>query len=99
MKHLLTVLLVGDSSNILPKYSEVVEEPTTIEGRGDADSDEWQVTSGTSSSPHDVAGDLGVGSTRDRRRDPYDDDFYDDELYDEPLQSPDESQGRGWRAT
>lgn len=81
-------LVTGDSSNILPKYSEVpgapkVESPVEEEG----DSDEWQVTSGTSSSPHDVAGDLG---SRDRRRDPYDDGFSDDdhEFYDEPLRSP-----------
>ena len=54
-------------------------------------------------SPHDVAGDLGMG-TRDRRRDPYDDDSYDeDDLYDEPLNSPtvgkeyDSQHGRGWR--
>ena len=102
LRHLLIItnvilgLVHGDSSNVLPKYSEVAEEPTPID-RGDASSDEWQVTSGTSSSPHDVAGDLGMGSSRDRRRDPYDDDFYDDDLYDEPLQSPDAYEGRSWR--
>lgn len=79
-------LVHGDSAN-LPKYSEVIEQSPTREG--DRDSDEWQVTSGTSSSPHDInAGDLGM-SARDRRRDPYDDDFYDEhDLYDEPLDGP-----------
>lgn len=74
-------LVQGDSST-LPKYTEVVnEEPA----EADAESDEWQVTSGTSSSPHDVEIDLG----RQRRtRDPYNDDYDDDGLYDEPLHSP-----------
>jgi hypothetical protein len=90
-------LVHGDSSN-LPKYSEVVEdEPADLR-----DSDEWQVTSGTSSSPHDVTGDLGMGSRDRGRRDPYDDDFYDDdEFYDEPLEGPegkdDPHDNRGWR--
>lgn len=70
-------LVTGDSSKTLPKYDEVpeYEEP-------EGDSDEWQVTSGTSSSPEQVgaSGDLG----KQRRRDPYDD----DDLYDEPLRSP-----------
>ena len=91
-------LVHGDSST-LPKYSEVVEEEP-----GDLrDSDEWQVTSGTSSSPHDVAGDLGM-SSRDRRRDPYDDDdlYDDDEFYEEPLEGPEGKEydphgSRGWR--
>ena len=64
-----------------------MDEPRDHEG--DRDSDEWQVPSGTSSSPHEItAGDLGM-SSRDRRRDPYDDDFYDDDdLYDEPMEGP-----------
>ena len=72
-------LVHGDSSKVLPKYTELIEEPEQ-----EGDSDEWQVTSGTSSSPEQLgaSGDLG----RQRRRDAYDDD--DDELYDEPLQSP-----------
>jgi magnesium transporter len=89
-------LVHGDSSNKLPKYAEVVsEEPSAEQER---DSDEWQVTSGTESSPHDVEMDLG----RQRRaRDPYDD-YYDDsdELYDEPIRSPTkdyEYHGRGGR--
>lgn len=74
--------LVQADSTKLPKYTEVVsEEPA----EADPDSDEWQVTSGTSSSPHDVEVDLG----RQRRtRDPYNDDYDDDGLYDEPLHSP-----------
>jgi hypothetical protein len=78
-------LVHGDSANKLPRYTEVVSEEPEMQRE---DSDEWQVTSGTSSSPHDVEADLG----RQRRtRDPYDD-YYDDEdeLYDEPLDSPTE---------
>lgn len=63
-------LVHGDSSKTLPKYSELEmgEEPEQ-----ERDSDEWQVTSGTSnSSPQDLgaSGDLA----RQRRRDPYDGD-------------------------
>ncbi|KAK5169105.1 uncharacterized protein LTR77_006414 [Saxophila tyrrhenica] len=78
-------LVHGDSSNPLPKYAEVVSEEPREEER---DSDEWQVTSGTSSIPHDVEVDLG---RQRRNRDPHDDyydDDDDDELYDEPLSPP-----------
>jgi magnesium transporter len=82
-------LVQGDSSiQTLPRYTE---EPEEEERRS---SEEWQVTSGNSSSPEvlGAGGDLG----RQRRRDPYDD--VSDELYDEPLQSPisrDDPSGRG----
>ncbi len=88
-------LVHGDSTNKLPKYAEAVSEEPAAEA--EHDSDEWQVTSGTSSSsPHDVEADLG----RQRRtRDPYD--YYDDdddELHDEPLSPPPEQRqpGSGW---
>lgn len=68
-------LVHGDSSKNLPKYEE---------GGGGRSSDEWQVTSGTASSPEEITGDLGQGARG--RRDPYDE--YDDDLYDEPLRSP-----------
>lgn len=76
-------LVHGDSSKKLPKYSELPEDDP--EGH---DSDEWQVTSGTSSSPEQIG--MGVAASdvgRRRTRDTYADDD-DDELYDEPLQSP-----------
>lgn len=77
-------LVHGDSSKKLPKYDEV---PEYDEHGGRRSSDEWQVTSGTASSPEEIlgaSGDLGQGGRG--RRDPYDD--YDDDLYDEPLRSP-----------
>ncbi|KAK0278459.1 hypothetical protein LTR35_009198 [Friedmanniomyces endolithicus] len=86
-------LVQGDSSNTtLPRYTEVQDE----EARHS--SDEWQVTSGNSSSPEvlGAGGDLG----RQRRRDPYESDEGGHELYDEPLRSPvsrEDSGGRGGR--
>ena len=90
-------LVHGDSNKALPKYTELVEEPD----EQDRESDEWQVTSGTSSSPEQLtlgtSGDLG---NQRRKRDPFDDDS--DDLYDEPLRSPNtpkdfEGQGGGSR--
>ncbi|KAK4948253.1 hypothetical protein LTR10_012787 [Elasticomyces elasticus] len=89
-------LVQGDSSNTtLPRYTEVPEEEQR------RSSEEWQVTSGNSSSPEmlGAGGDLG----RQRTRDPYDSDGEGRELYDEPLRSPvsrDEpsGSGRGGRA-
>ena len=77
-------LVLGDSSR----------SPAPFDERGEAESDEWQVTSGTSSSPEQVGastGDLG----RQRTRDPYmyDDNEDDDDFYDEPLQSPTREDG------
>ena len=83
-------LVHGDSSKNMSRYSEVPE------GR---ESDEWQVTSGASSSPEmlGASGDLGQGNTTSSRgkRDPYDDGDYDDDdrLYDMPLRNPRDSQG------
>ncbi|KAK1020362.1 hypothetical protein LTR33_019025, partial [Friedmanniomyces endolithicus] len=74
-------LVQGDSSNTtLPRYTEVQDEEERHS------SDEWQVTSGNSSSPEvlGAGGDLG----RQRRRDPYESDEGGHELYDEPLRSP-----------
>ncbi|KXS98994.1 hypothetical protein AC578_6165 [Pseudocercospora eumusae] len=68
-------LVHGDSHKVLPTYAEERESP-------ERDSDEWQVTSGTSSSPEQIGvstGDLGAPGRRRR-----DDDDYDDDLYDEP---------------
>lgn len=63
-------LVHGESRNQLPKFEEEAER----------DSDEWQVTSGASSSPEVIGrsetGDLGAGR---RRRDDYDDDNDDDD--------------------
>lgn len=67
-------LVHGDSSKDVGRYSQVPE------GR---ESDEWQVTSGASSSPDMLggSGDLGHGYSANRgRRDPFDD--YDDDEYD-----------------
>lgn len=84
-------LVHGDSSNnMTSKYSEVPE------GR---ESDEWQVTSGASSSSPEMlggSGDLGHANTTSRgKRDPYDDEEYDDDekLYDMPLRDPRDSYG------
>jgi len=84
-------LVHGDSSKNMSRYSEVPE------GR---ESDEWQVTSGASSSSPEMlgaSGDLGqVHSSSSRgKRDPYDDGDYDDDdgLYDMPLRNPRDSQG------
>ena len=41
-------LVHGESANILPGYSQVTQEPARIPEE-ERDSDEWQVTSGTSS--------------------------------------------------
>lgn len=85
-------LVHGDSSNNMSRYSEVPE------GR---ESDEWQVTSGASSSSPEMlgaSGDLGHGNTMSRgKRDPYDDDEYDDDdkLYDMPLRDPRDGYGGG----
>jgi hypothetical protein len=89
-------LVHGDSSKNMSRYSEVPE------GR---ESDEWQVTSGASSSSPEMlgaSGDLGQGNTTTStrgKRDPYDDGGYDDDddrLYDMPLRNPRDSQvGRG----
>jgi hypothetical protein len=68
-------LVHGDSRKPLPKFQEEEERD-----------DEWQMTSGRSSSPEQIAypgGDLG----RQRTRDPYDD-ADDHELYDAPLRDP-----------
>nr|POE93369.1 magnesium transporter nipa3 [Quercus suber] len=81
-------LVHGDTSKAnLPAYNEAEEDAAGH------DSDEWQVTSGTSSSPEmlGVSGDLG----KQRRRDPYDDSNDDRDLYDEPLQTPDGTGGGG----
>ncbi|OQN99213.1 hypothetical protein B0A48_15062 [Cryoendolithus antarcticus] len=78
-------LVTGDSHKQVPKHDEAAED-----GNG---SDEWQVTSGTTSSPEVV----GSGSESDgkrRRRDTYDDED-DDEFYDQPLRSPETYQGGG----
>jgi hypothetical protein len=86
-------LVHGDSSKNMSRYSEVPE------GR---ESDEWQVTSGASSSSPEMlgaSGDLGQGNmntTSSRgKRDPYDDGYDDDDdrLYDMPLRNPRDSQG------
>lgn len=84
-------LVHGDSSKNMSRYSEVPE------GR---ESDEWQVTSGASSSSPEMlgaSGDLGQGNSTSSRgkRDPYDDGDYDDDdrLYDMPLRNPRDSQG------
>ena len=85
-------LVHGDSSKNMSRYSEVPE------GR---ESDEWQVTSGASSSSPEMlgaSGDLGQqGNTSSRwKRDPYDDGGYDDDddrLYDMPMRNPRDSQG------
>lgn len=71
-------LVHGDSSKKLPKYDDLPEYDRRS-------SDEWQVTSGTASSPEEIGGDLGQSGRG--RRDPYDD-YDDDNLYDEPLRSP-----------
>ncbi|KAF2770415.1 DUF803-domain-containing protein [Teratosphaeria nubilosa] len=80
-------LVAGDGSrSTLPKYTELEDE-----GEGRRSSDEWQVTSGQSSSPEMLGGDLG----RQRTRDPYGD--FEEGLSDEPLRSPitrDEQSGR-----
>lgn len=71
-------LVHGDSHVVLPTYPEERESP-------ERDSDEWQVTSGTSSSPEQIGmstGDLGAPGRRRR-----DDDDYDDDLYDAPIHS------------
>ena len=84
-------LVHGDSERTLPRYDEVPEERES--GDGGRSSDDWQVTSGTSSSPEQLglSGDLGGAR---RGRDPYGgerfDDDDDDVMYDEPLQSPPE---------
>lgn len=83
-------LVHGDSSNNMSRYSEVPE------GR---ESDEWQVTSGASSSSPEMlgaSGDLGNSNTSSRgKRDPYNDEDYDDDdkMYDMPLRDPRESYG------
>jgi hypothetical protein len=83
-------LVHGDSSNNMSRYSEVPE------GR---DSDEWQVTSGASSSSPEMlgaSGDLGNSNASSRgKRDPYNDEEYDDDdkMYDMPLRDPRESYG------
>jgi hypothetical protein len=92
-------LVQGDSSNNMnmstSRYAEVPE------GR---ESDEWQVTSGGSSSSPEMlgaSGDLGYANTASRgKRDPYDDDYDDDDkLYDMPLRDPRESYGGGGRGS
>ncbi|KAK5119450.1 hypothetical protein LTR85_007550 [Meristemomyces frigidus] len=103
-------LVKGDSSKAtLPRYEELGEE-LGGEGRPEpydrdrrrSSSEEWQVTSGNSSSPEVLGlpgasgGDLG----RQRTRDPYASYEEDDDgLYDEPLRSPitreDERRGGG----
>ena len=80
-------LVHGDSNLVLPKYSELTEEPEHSE-------EEWQVTSTggsgsgsrAGSSPQDLSGDLGRQRTRDQYSGLAGDD--EDELYDEPLRSP-----------
>lgn len=85
-------LVKGDSSKAtLPRYDE--EDLGDLRQRS---SDEWQVTSGQSSSPEMIGGpDIG----RQRTRDPYAHGYEeeDDGLYDEPLRSPvtREDNGRG----
>ncbi|EMC96084.1 hypothetical protein BAUCODRAFT_25030 [Baudoinia panamericana UAMH 10762] len=93
-------LVSGDGSrSTLPRYTEVPEEEEPEE-LGRSGSEEWQVTSGTSSSP-EVIGASGGDVGRRGRRDPYDGRGGDDEedrLFDEPLRSPltrDEAGGRG----
>jgi hypothetical protein len=95
-------LVHGDSSNNMnmnmsstSRYAEVPE------GR---ESDEWQVTSGASSSSPEMlgaSGDLGYAGAASRgKRDPYDDDYDDDDkLYDMPLRDPRESYGGGGRGS
>lgn len=88
-------LVHGDSERALPRYEEVAEDRESGDGsRERRSSDDWQVTSGTSSSPEQLglSGDLGGAR---RGRDPYGgervlDDDDDDGMYDEPLQSPPE---------
>ena len=80
-------LVQGDSSKSLPKYSELPDD----------ESDEWQVTSGNSSSPEQVGtglvgGDLG----RRRTRDPYQD-MDDEDLSEVPLHSAISRDDRGGR--
>ncbi|KAI5364122.1 putative magnesium transporter NIPA [Septoria linicola] len=77
-------LVHGDSHKILPVYTEESEEQ---ERR--SDSDEWQVTSGMSSSPEvlGASGDLGR-----RRRDDYDSD---DDDYDAHVRRDGGSEGTG----
>lgn len=80
-------LVHGYSEGNLPRYDPVTEERDSVENsRGS--SDEWQVTSGNSSSPEQLgfSGDLGRAR---RGRDPYGNDGFEDdgELYDEPLGS------------
>lgn len=87
-------LVHGDSERTLPRYEEVVEERESgDDSRGRRSSDEWQVTSGSASSPEQLVSSGDLGGVR-RGRDPYgdgrDDDDDDDVLYDEPLQSPPE---------
>lgn len=76
-------LVHGDSSKDRDASSHYSQVP---EGR---ESDEWQITSGTSSSPEmlGASGDLGHGYSANRgKRDPFDD--YDYDEYDVPPQVP-----------
>lgn len=77
-------LVHGDSSKAtLPRYTEMED----ARSRDRSDSDEWQVTSGTSSSPEQIThGDAADLGRQQRRRDTYDDEY--DDMYDMPLQSP-----------
>ncbi|KAK3671768.1 hypothetical protein LTR78_008313 [Recurvomyces mirabilis] len=95
-------LVQGDSSNpTLPRYTEEPEEgmgmPHGQHGRRNS-SDDWQITSGNSSSP-EVLGATGDLGRQRRTRDPYADVSDEgEELYDEPLRSPitrDDPSGRG----
>ncbi|KXT14272.1 hypothetical protein AC579_1272 [Pseudocercospora musae] len=86
-------LVHGDSHKVLPTYAEERESP-------ERDSDEWQVTSGTSSSPEQTGMSTGDPGAPGRNR--RDDDDYDDDLYDEPIHSARDGSasgsGRGGRA-
>ena len=86
-------LVSGDSSKpTLPKYEEVDEEPERYDQPGGyhrrSSSEEWQVTSGNSSSSPEMLGASSGDLGRQRTRDPYASGYEDDELYDEPLRSP-----------
>lgn len=95
-------LVHGDSERALPRYEEVADIEEEEEGRGGrrSSSDDWQATSGTSSSPEQLGLSGDLGGVR-RGRDPYGGgvggaggaerfDDSDDGMYDEPLQSPSE---------
>jgi len=89
-------LVQGDSSKSLPKYSELSEDDPDAR-----DSDEWQVTSGHSSSPEQVGvrlvggGDLGRRGVRDNNEYADNDD---DDLYNEPLRIPISREADGRRS-